>query len=319
MLLEPLGLRVYITDTTGTPLPEYQEKQTKDDSIECWVPSTEGTNFQIHWEMLNRTATTVDCDTCAIPYFDGIKLKGKIATNGKNRGKLYGHPVGPDSIRLYQFGKRKFTDEEDNGLSSNATSVEDLGTIRVVIDWGQKVPKGHTSRSFKDTDPASGTVNEKLAKKGFWDVAGLGPSTGSRRQIFYNFVEKKDALSGNFLFHYASEGIKRSLFTVPPPSSSAMPNPKRSHTLNMQVGGHKGVKQSGEGDLIMKPCLPAERDFYQAIAADQRLAALGPYVPKFYGTLRLEGQVKTEGEVGADQLREVLAKGASEPDLGKDE
>ncbi|CAE7139396.1 unnamed protein product [Rhizoctonia solani] len=98
-----------------------------------------------------------------------------------------------------------------------------------------------------------------------------------------------------------------------------MPNPKRAHTLDMQVGGHKGVKQSGEGDLIMKPCLPAERDFYQAIAADSRLAALRPHIPKYYGTLRLEGQVSAGGEVGADQLREVLAKGANEPDLGKDE
>ncbi|KAJ1309367.1 hypothetical protein OPQ81_006146 [Rhizoctonia solani] len=102
-----------------------------------------------------------------------------------------------------------------------------------------------------------------------------------------------------------------------------MPKPSRTHTLDMQVGGHKGVKQSGEGDLIMKPSLPAERDFYQAIAADERLAALRPHVPKFYGTLRLEGQVNAEsapgGEIGADQLREVLAKGASQPDLGKDE
>ena len=102
-----------------------------------------------------------------------------------------------------------------------------------------------------------------------------------------------------------------------------MPNPKRAHTLDMQVGGHKGVLQSGEGDLIMKPSLPAERDFYQAIAADKRLAAISPHVAKFYGILRLEGQVNADsapgGEVGADQLREVLAKGASEPDSGKDE
>jgi 1D-myo-inositol-tetrakisphosphate 5-kinase/inositol-polyphosphate multikinase len=102
-----------------------------------------------------------------------------------------------------------------------------------------------------------------------------------------------------------------------------MPIPKRAHTLDMQVGGHKGVQQSGDGDLIMKPALPAERDFYQAIAADERLAALRPHVPRFYGTLRLEGKVDAQsapgGEVGADQLREVLAKGAAEPDLGKDE
>ncbi|KAG8753611.1 hypothetical protein FRC11_007269 [Ceratobasidium sp. 423] len=100
-------------------------------------------------------------------------------------------------------------------------------------------------------------------------------------------------------------------------------NPQGARALEMQVGGHDGVQQSGEGDLIMKPSLPAERDFYQAIAADTRLAALRPHVAKFYGTLRLEGQVSAEnapgGELGADQLREVLAKGANEPDSGKDE
>ncbi|KAG8768624.1 hypothetical protein FRC12_005455 [Ceratobasidium sp. 428] len=95
--------------------------------------------------------------------------------------------------------------------------------------------------------------------------------------------------------------------------------PKRAHTLDMQVGGHKGVQQSGAGDLIMKPCLPAERDFYQAIAADERLALLRGLVPQFYGTLRLEGKVDVNaegGELGPDQLREVLAKGNEDP--GKD-
>ncbi|CAE6454457.1 unnamed protein product [Rhizoctonia solani] len=73
-----------------------------------------------------------------------------------------------------------------------------------------------------------------------------------------------------------------------------MAQPKNIRSLEMQVGGHKGVQQSGEGDLVMKPCLPAERDFYQAIAGDERLASLRPHVAKFYGTLRLEGQVNTE-------------------------
>lgn len=72
----------------------------------------------------------------------------------------------------------------------------------------------------------------------------------------------------------------------------------------------------------MKPCLPAERDFYQAIFGDERLATLREFVPKFYGTLRLEGKVDAGsapgGEVGADQLREVLVKSAGEPDQGKE-
>ncbi|KAG8737363.1 hypothetical protein FRC10_008278 [Ceratobasidium sp. 414] len=88
---------------------------------------------------------------------------------------------------------------------------------------------------------------------------------------------------------------------------SAPRQPKRAHTLEMQVGWHNGVKQSGEGDLFMKLCLPAERDFYPVIAADNRLAKLRAIVPRFYGTLRLEGKVDESGDVGAGQLREVLA------------
>ncbi|KAG8679024.1 hypothetical protein FRC09_019319 [Ceratobasidium sp. 395] len=95
--------------------------------------------------------------------------------------------------------------------------------------------------------------------------------------------------------------------------------PTSIRALDLQVGGHKGVQQSGEGDLVMKPCLPAERDFYQAIAADERLARLRGLVPRFYGTLRQEGKVdvNTEGgELEPDQLKEVLAKGNE--DQGKD-
>ncbi|CAE6381415.1 unnamed protein product [Rhizoctonia solani] len=89
-----------------------------------------------------------------------------------------------------------------------------------------------------------------------------------------------------------------------------MAQPNGIRPLAMQVGGHQGVQQSEAGDLVIKPCVRSEHDFYQAIAADERLAALRPHVPKFYGTLRLEGEVNAEsapgGEVGADQLRESV-------------
>jgi 1D-myo-inositol-tetrakisphosphate 5-kinase/inositol-polyphosphate multikinase len=62
------------------------------------------------------------------------------------------------------------------------------------------------------------------------------------------------------------------------------------------------VQSSQDGSLIIKPCLPAERDFYQLIAGgDERFASLRDWVPNFYGTLKLEGKVK-EGEEAAEAV-----------------
>ncbi|CAE6436298.1 unnamed protein product [Rhizoctonia solani] len=257
MLLKSLGLRAYITDAAGTPLPEYQVKQTKEDSIECWIPSIEGANFEIRWEIVERIPTTAGCCSCVTPYFDGVKLTGKIASSGKGKGKLYGYPVGPSTVRLYQFKNREFTEEEDVSLS-NIVPVEDLGTIRLRVGWGRKVLKRRSPHRFKDTDPNPGLVHEKLAKKGLWDAAGLGPATNSRPQKFSKLIEKTDAMPGNFLFRYASEDLLKEQGIIPTVSkaeSSTKSDPlvkselsnaglgrKRARDTSSDVGGVDSVE-----------------------------------------------------------------------------
>lgn len=58
-----------------------------------------------------------------------------------------------------------------------------------------------------------------------------------------------------------------------------------------------------EGVLIpsMKPALPREIAFYQLLSSAKTgpLAAFRPYVPKFFGTLRLEGQLQGDAIVKA--------------------
>lgn len=55
---------------------------------------------------------------------------------------------------------------------------------------------------------------------------------------------------------------------------------------------------SEDGSLIVKPCLPSERNFYELLAQeDQRLVHIQPFVPKFYGTLKLHGEVKKEANL----------------------
>ncbi|KAI9069468.1 SAICAR synthase-like protein [Trametes sanguinea] len=70
--------------------------------------------------------------------------------------------------------------------------------------------------------------------------------------------------------------------------------------LASQVGGHPGVRTSEDGSLLIKPALPREVAFYQALMSDPALAQLRPYVPRFYGTLRLEGKVD-ESAPGPEQ------------------
>lgn len=61
--------------------------------------------------------------------------------------------------------------------------------------------------------------------------------------------------------------------------------------LNTQVGGHSGVLATEDGSLLIKPALPLELQFYQTSVRDPGFAPLRHFVPKFYGTLSLQGKV----------------------------
>jgi len=64
-------------------------------------------------------------------------------------------------------------------------------------------------------------------------------------------------------------------------------------TLSPQVGGHAGVLRSGDGSLVFKPALPLEIEFYQHMSATTSLNRLQGYIPRFFGTLKLEGVLRT--------------------------
>ncbi|KAF7981080.1 hypothetical protein HWV62_35570 [Athelia sp. TMB] len=61
-----------------------------------------------------------------------------------------------------------------------------------------------------------------------------------------------------------------------------------------QVGGHIGGLETTEDDsLIIKRALPVEVEFYQNLATSAAFEPLRPFLPHFYGTLRLEGEHDT--------------------------
>lgn len=65
--------------------------------------------------------------------------------------------------------------------------------------------------------------------------------------------------------------------------------------LASQVGGHAGVLTSSDGSLIIKPCLAAEKTFYETVVTgnEEGFKLLRPHVPKYQGTLITE---PAEGE-----------------------
>lgn len=70
-----------------------------------------------------------------------------------------------------------------------------------------------------------------------------------------------------------------------------------THALTSQVGGHaNGVLTTEDDTLLIKQALPLELKFYQTVAAaaDPALDALRPFLPKFLGTLALEGEVDAD-------------------------
>ncbi|KAK7038053.1 kinase [Favolaschia claudopus] len=70
-----------------------------------------------------------------------------------------------------------------------------------------------------------------------------------------------------------------------------------TQTLSTQVGGHvNGVATTDDNSLLIKAALPVELKFYQtmASAAEPQYDALRPFIPKFIGTLSLQGELDTD-------------------------
>ena len=99
---------------------------------------------------------------------------------------------------------------------------------------------------------------------------------------------------------FGSEFIRRTRIPRSPPDLSLTRNFRIVQEMDVdeiiplasQVGGHAGVSTSEDGSLLIKPALTREVSFYQHLTSDPAFASLKPYIPRFYGTLRLEGKVE---------------------------
>ncbi|KAK4687575.1 hypothetical protein P7C73_g2546, partial [Tremellales sp. Uapishka_1] len=106
-----------------------------------------------------------------------------------------------------------------------------------------------------------------------------------------------------------------------PPSLSLY---NQSTPLANQVAGHQNVLSDESGSLVIKPALAREIAFYQLLNSAPRssqLARLKPFVPQFYGTLRLEGQMEggtmtaIAGEVPESVVLQNLSHAFTHPSI----
>lgn len=93
------------------------------------------------------------------------------------------------------------------------------------------------------------------------------------------------------------------------PQDTPLDTPAPSHAvpLTSQVGGHAGVMTSEDGSLLIKPAHPVEVSFYQCVGSEPGFAPLRPYIPKFFGTLKLAGQVDPKSQSEGGDIKIVEA------------
>ncbi|KAG8688388.1 hypothetical protein FRC11_005501 [Ceratobasidium sp. 423] len=155
MLFEKHGLVAQIVDSDDNELPGYQVGETADNTMQCWIPSTEGSNFKIQWNIVTALYPGHD-----IPSLDGVEMTG-VAIAKRHLVEGYSHQhyrqlTGNSTARLYEFGKRVLTD------SNNCAKPDKSG------QKDQSVP--YVFSAPQDTGP----IHEKAAKKGHSGAVKLG-------------------------------------------------------------------------------------------------------------------------------------------------
>ncbi|CAE6418816.1 unnamed protein product [Rhizoctonia solani] len=205
MIQRHSGISAWITDSEGTPLEEYQVQETVDGTIQCWVPSIEGTNFKIQWEVIGKPHP--ELDLCAFPYLDGVKLTGGVLYQKdivrKETGQLSKESTGTSSARLYEFGRRVLTDK-DTGMKLDNSATKRLNTIQVDFAWGRG-GDSKLKKRFGEKYEDIGPIHEKTAKKGHAGAAKLGKTVSIDRATHCSFYPNKTIRQTTFVFCYAPE------------------------------------------------------------------------------------------------------------------
>ncbi|CAE7118050.1 unnamed protein product [Rhizoctonia solani] len=214
MIFERLGLSARITDSDGVELPEYQVQETADDTIQCWIPSTSGVNFQIHWKVIRNPHP--EFDLRRVPFLDGVQMRPTVTSKTKlqkfSTGKLYKHQTGTSTARLYEFGTRVLVDTDDS-VKPNQLVLQNLNTIKLIFEWGQRRELLSTHRF--EVPAEIGPIHEKAAKKSHSGAAKLGKTISVATSTTVAFTTLTTVKPITFMFCYAPEGWLRARDIIP--------------------------------------------------------------------------------------------------------
>ncbi|KAB5593014.1 hypothetical protein CTheo_3568 [Ceratobasidium theobromae] len=260
MINKRLGISAWITDSRDKLLPEYQVEYIDDETMECWIPSTEGTNFEIKWTLLGEPQPGLDLGIR--PFLDGIGMNGTAQLTShlveKPVGRLYQQRTGASSARLYQFGKRVLTDKDD-GINLTGATLNELNTIRVELQWGHC---GIAVPATAFTNPKDiGPIHEKAAKKGHAGSAELGKSVVVPKTCGAVFTPEPSMRRRSFIFHYGSEDWLRAREIIPctpcPNSPKTQKSQKRARSTTPETIDIDELETDDEDIVIIKHMIPA--------------------------------------------------------------
>ncbi|EUC65550.1 hypothetical protein RSOL_447670 [Rhizoctonia solani AG-3 Rhs1AP] len=214
MIFEKHGFSVWIVDSNDTTLPEYQVQEMGDDTIKCWIPSTEGKRFKILWKVVENLHPKHDLRT--VPFLDGVQMSGKVSRKHKVAKGLcrqhFRQRTGETTARLYEFGRRTLTDSDDGG-KLNPSLLDSLNTVKLVVDWGHGGPSAPRKTFYVPQEV--GPIHEKSVKKGHSGAAQLGAAISVSASNGMGFTVSKKIKPITFIFCYAPEDWLRARDIVP--------------------------------------------------------------------------------------------------------
>ncbi|EUC65548.1 hypothetical protein RSOL_447650 [Rhizoctonia solani AG-3 Rhs1AP] len=261
MRFEKHGLLVQITDVEDNALTEYQVEETADNTIQCWIPSTEGSNFKIRCEIVSILYPGHDLRTT--PFLDGVQMSGLITPETcLFEGYSYQHYrqlTGSSTARLYEFGKRTLTDSDDCA-KPNESILKDLNTIKLKLNWGNR---GELVPCAPSAPQEIGAIHEKAAKKGHSGAAKLGkvisvPTVSTT----VGFTPANTIALVTFVFSYAPEGWLRARGIIPrSQESESQGNPrdilKRERSTTPDIIDIDDLETDDDEIQIIKHMVPA--------------------------------------------------------------
>ncbi|KAG8720408.1 hypothetical protein FRC09_009602 [Ceratobasidium sp. 395] len=252
MILE--NLDAWITIGANQRLTEYARVRPKTNTVECWIPSVEGENFAVNWDLVKRSKRAKFGLRSEL-WLDGTDVGERLImpasslSSGGESGLWDYVGTNNKGKRKFLFGKLQLTDQEDLA-PLNDPKLEYLNTIKLKLTWIKGCKKVYHDKDSESSDsggdqeatasdarsaPPVKWVNEQMVKKGHGGSAELGPlipkpprantSKGKKkkkeRTWHWSYRKAADPPPLYFIFHYAPKDwlqdreIIRKSITIP--------------------------------------------------------------------------------------------------------